>query len=295
MNNQFFITNTYGFSGFENWHSKSLSGMYKYCSMHNIKLNVMNENDFRIKNLISKSNNYLCPLLRKAVRFYSAVESGADYCFFVDMDTLILDMSKNISDYISEENQYINCFNISSEDLIKQKNTGQLRPYPSMKLEIHKLFKSEYPETICRCDTGYSCFSRQFCLNFLDFLSDNNLDMTSSTGINNLVEITKHGQALENTCNTAWVHDEHLIELFLSTNANYKNYNIIGTCNNSVKMCSSHYHVNGNSNRSVFPELLIDNVEKSHYLYLMAKQDCVLHHLLMSKEHVKRYFSMFEK
>ena len=138
-----------------------------------------------IHNSLLSESHKLNTLLRKTVRYYDAARSDADYFVLIDLDTAVLDFEKNIAELIEPKTNYMSQFVINDVEKLTLH-------WKTSKVELLKIFTGEENQSqLIDCDTGFSCVSKEFCTNFVDYLSDNKLDLTSSAGLNNIYDMEK--------------------------------------------------------------------------------------------------------
>lgn len=269
MNIKFLLTYTYPDSKYERWHSRSLNAIARYCSIHNYHLEIVNKNHHMIHNSLLSEGDKLNALLRKAVRYYDAARSNADYFVLIDLDTLVLDFEKNIAKLIEPKKNYMSQFVLNAEKKLTHH-------WKTSKIELLKIFTGEENQKeLIDCDTGFSCVTKEFCTNFVDYLSDSNLDLTSDTGLNNIYDMEKEiVNRIGGKGHT--ISDEHLLCLMYSnTNAE----RCLGVKNNN--MCSSPYNVyyepkyeDNEAMKNKYPLQHYQSVEKMMFL------NCIFHHMI---------------
>jgi len=281
MKIQMFLLNTYGYDGYQKWHTTSLASIANYCDRHNIKLNIINENDYRIRQLIGGYNFY--PFMRKMIRFYEAVKSGADYCIFMDMDTLILNMERDVKSEIEQGCEYINGGDLTIEYLTS--SGDQYQHWVNCLIVSARTLIGALDNHLWKCDSGHAIFSAKFCNDFISFLGEHNLDLTTQSGIDNLASYDR----MITMESGLQIHDEHLLSFFMTKNNNFNNYKIKSLLCDDTRICSSHYHVGARYSGQNEPEEFAQN------LYQIACCDCIFHHLVMAKHKVDSYMRMFKK
>src|SRR6056300_948670 len=95
-----YVLNTY--DEFEDWHRTSLTSLNRYFTKHGITLKVMTKDDYYVRQMLDHNIDHH-PFLRKFLRVYSFLNSGADVGIFIDLDTVVLKLEKDIKELLSTE------------------------------------------------------------------------------------------------------------------------------------------------------------------------------------------------
>ena len=214
----------------EQWHLTSLASQFNYFSQDGIKLNVLDDKHYLVRQLI---NLPLCPLLRKFVRIYDFLDSGDDYGLFMDLDTFIINKKRhinNIRDWCRDGISYI-----QHKDFPEQEKNGlqaletvepipdwDALPFPwylKARFFIRKAFVEHLDITLNQdtvFNTGFALLTREFCELLVTRLEKCNLSLSSKQGLDNILEVQKIVSKKIGR-STRWIQDEHLIELAINT------------------------------------------------------------------------------
>lgn len=275
MRIKFLLNDTYIDNHHQRWHSRALSSIARYCAIHNHKLEIISNNHYMIKNSILSDLGKTSALLRKTIRYYDAVKSDFDYFIFIDLDTLVLDPQRNVLDLIDPQKTYMAEFIILEENVKANKDI-----WKQSKFKILEAFSGRENETMLDPDTGFSGVNKKFCSDFLDFLSDKDLDVSSKSGLENILQLEQ--EIIKRGVETAGhiISDEHLMALFLFD----KQPRLF--CPKNNKFCSRTYDLKMESpDRPYHGHQSIDR---------MLAADCVFHHMISGIK-TDPIFKVFEK
>tara|TARA_Y100000592_G_scaffold14675_3_gene21229 strand:- start:27377 stop:28264 length:888 start_codon:yes stop_codon:yes gene_type:complete len=209
----------------QQWHLTSLASQFNYFSQDGIKLNVLDDKHYLVRQLI---NLPLCPLLRKFIRIYDFLDSGDDYGLFMDLDTFIINKkrhSNNIRDWCRDGISYIDYKNFPQLETVEPIPDWDALPFPwylKSRIFIQKAFVEHLDITLNQYivfNTGFALLTREFCESLVTRLEKFNLSLSSKQGLDNILEIEKI-VSKKAGCSTRWVQDEHLIELAINTTNN---------------------------------------------------------------------------
>jgi len=273
------------------WHLDSLSGQYRYFAKEGIKLNVLDDKNYRVKALIDccdykMPKHTLNPMLRKIIRFYDFLDSGDDYGVMIDLDTMIIEgkSSKNIREFC-DGNIYINHNTLEYENRKKWMALPWVQqPWSERtRLCIHQTFtdfvKTDYPKDYF-FNTGFSFLSREFCEFVVQRLEDLGVSPVTKSGIKNLINLNKDTlprfemMGWENAHFT--IHDEHLLELAINTVPN--THEIYKKIKRSDKeLCCESYQIRRNNDpRDLNFGTLSKFTKHTFFHFIACKDDSVM-------------------
>ena len=279
-----YVLNTY--DEFEDWHRTSLTSLNRYFTKHGITLKVMTKDDYYVRQMLDHNIDHH-PFLRKFLRVYSFLNSGADVGIFIDLDTVVLKLEKDIKELLSTEKNFMHWRMIDFGE-------HQDRPWLKIKTDIMKGYFGEDEGQFINTDTGFAVYTREFCENMIQYLNSRDLDIRTKSG-------QLHCQSLDifHGKDRRIINDEHLLTFFMQKDKNYEKHIVEPPCNYmgkypNNKICSSTYNIGD----SLYPSDPDFHNLPTWSMQRLCKHDCIFHHLLgwkMSKILVPYFVEVFKK
>jgi len=291
-----YLLNTY--DNYIKWHMTSIASLSKYFGNHDITFRIIDKNNFFIRKMMGQQVSHH-PFLRKLIRIYNFLESDADVGIFIDLDTVVLQLEKDIRSLVSENKNYMHVktipFGLSDER----------RPWVEVKSKITECYLGDRAnQEIINVDTGFAIYTRDFCQQFVDYCKLVDLDITTKSGllhcmsINSSVAQTRASLASKDF-GYQIINDEHLFSFFLHDKYKINDfiieppYNYAGKFPNN-KICSATYNIGD----PLYPTEIEFGDMHTWSMQKLCLHGCIFHHLLgwrMSRVLIPFYVEAFKK
>lgn len=261
-----YVLNTY--DEFKDWHRTSITSLNRYFAKHGITLKVMTKDDYYVRKMMSHDIDHH-PFLRKLLRVYSFLDSGADAGIFIDLDTIVLKLEEDVKDLIQADHNYFHRRFVDYGE-------HQDRPWIKIKTDISRGFIGEDAGKFLNVDTGFAIYSRRFCEELVKYLKLNELDILTRDGLLHCSSINLFSKKDKQI-----VNDEHLIQFFLQEDENYNKHVLQPIFNDegqfpNNKICSSTYNIGD----SLYPSDPDFHNLPTWSMQRLCRHDCIFHHLL---------------
>jgi len=198
----------------------NIASLKAYCKKWDIEFIYLDRSSELMKNFAECFDRYdiLLPHLAKILRLNAFLQTDCEYGLFVDIDTNIINLHRDIRELIEKDKQYTSFIGPIGD----RKKYQHHRNRVGDKINFSKFLLSNYPYIdnyeYLYLKSGFSIFNRDFCQKYLNFASEHNINIENQKDINNIssyVEKTINETKIKDTGHLNKVDDEFFLEAFI--------------------------------------------------------------------------------